>query len=489
MSLPEGGLPTLGSSERGTRVAPMMGRPIRSAVVLSAVAVAFSRPSLSAPSAEIALSRSVGPPTVRVSVHGDGYGPSEKVDVLFDAVLLQVTRADPDGSFIARVRIPRTALPGDHLVIATGEDSGLTAQQPFAVHTDWPMYQFSQDRRGRNPYENVLTPSNVSSLIPGWTVELSGSVRREPILSGGRLFVVDSEGIVSALDAGTGGVLWSDDLLSLSANAAAANGIVYASDGQAFAIDQATGEVVWASSFGDSYDSAILPVGPVVYTATGEYLNELDALTGALRWSRFTGDLASGGPPAYADGMVYAATYYDGSLLAFDAKTGFLLWGASVDYGTLAPPAVADGMVLATTTAFHGGSVYAFDATTGALRWRLWDGVTDFPGAPDVVDGTVIAAAIDGDASSLYAIDEQTGAVDWVAPVEGSVESGADPVVANGVIYLADNDNHLIAFDEATGAQLWEYTSANSLSPPIVADGVVFVGSGSSVLTFHLPTG
>jgi outer membrane protein assembly factor BamB len=464
-------------------------RSIRVAVLLGILVVGSSSPSFSASDAEIALSRSSGPPTARVAIHGDGFESSEKVDVLFDDALLRVVRADLAGSFVARIRIPRTASPGDHQVIATGEDSGLTAQQPFAVHTDWPMFQFSQDRRGNNPYENVLTPSNVSSLVPGWTAETSGSVRREPILAGGRLFVVDTEGVVSALDAGTGGVLWTNDLLNLSANAAAANGMVYASDGGAYAIDQATGVVEWFSIYGDSYDSAILPVGPVAYTATGEYLNELDAFTGALRWRRFTGDLSTGGPPTYAGGIVYAATYYDGSLLAFDAKTGFLLWGTSIDYGTTAPPSVADGLVVVTTTAAHGGSVYAFDATTGELRWRVWDGVTDFPGAPAIADGTVIAPAFNGDSSSLYAIDELTGAVEWVAPVAGSVEDGVDPTIANGVAYLADNDNHLIAFDEATGGQLWEYTSTDSLSSPIVADGVVFVGSGSSIITFHLATG
>src|SRR5437879_4131830 len=99
-------------------------------------------PSAWASSASISLSRSVGPPTSRISVSGSGFGSSESVDVRFGATLLGTATTDAVGTFSAKIRIPASAIPGAHTVRARGEISGAVAQATFLVRTDWLQYQF-----------------------------------------------------------------------------------------------------------------------------------------------------------------------------------------------------------------------------------------------------------------------------------------------------------------------------------------------------------
>ncbi len=54
----------------------------------------------------------------------------------------------------------------------------------------------------------------------------------------------------------------------------------------------------------------------------------------------------------------------------------------------------------------------------------------------------------------------------------------SSPLVADGVVYVGSNDSHLYALDAGTGAQLWSYAAAGSItSSPALAGGAVYVGS------------
>ena len=65
--------------------------------------------------------------------------------------------------------VPASALPGDHIVTATGESSGLQAQAFFTVRTDWTKFHFDLANTGLNPYENVLSPASVGGLTLAWS--------------------------------------------------------------------------------------------------------------------------------------------------------------------------------------------------------------------------------------------------------------------------------------------------------------------------------
>ena len=64
----------------------------------------------------------------------------------------------------------------------------------------------------------------------------------------------------------------------------------------------------------------------------------------------------------------------------------------------------------------------------------------------------------------------------WSYATGGEVSSS--PVVAGGVVYVGSADKKLYALDAATGARIWSYATAGAVySSPAVSGGVVYVGS------------
>ena len=77
----------------------------------------------------------------------------------------------------------------------------------------------------------------------------------------------------------------------------------------------------------------------------------------------------------------------------------------------------------------------------------------------------------------------------WSYSTGGNVYSS--PVVANGVVYVGSNDNNVYALNASTGAELWQFTTGDSVtSSPAVANGMVYVGSlDNNVYALNASTG
>ena len=115
----------------------------------------------------------------------------------------------------------------------------------------------------------------------------------------------------------------------------------------------------------------------------------------------------------------------------------------------------------------------------------LWS--FDRPGSdPVVADGTVWVAS--GDA--LYGLDALTG-VEHQTVTPG----GQGPTVEDDALYFATYNGVVYAFDLTAGREKWRATVDHEVrSPPTVADGTVYVGTGGgqtrgSVYAFDAATG
>jgi len=67
----------------------------------------------------------------------------------------------------------------------------------------------------------------------------------------------------------------------------------------------------------------------------------------------------------------------------------------------------------------------------------------------------------------------------------------SSPIVANGVVYIGSQDKKLYALDAETGSVLWSYTTGQPIdSSPTVINGMLYVGSwDGKVYAFGLPSG
>jgi outer membrane protein assembly factor BamB len=74
----------------------------------------------------------------------------------------------------------------------------------------------------------------------------------------------------------------------------------------------------------------------------------------------------------------------------------------------------------------------------------------------------------------------------WTFTTQGNIVGGL--ALANGVLYVESFDHHLYALDPTNGKVLWSFdTGQVIMTTPIVADGVVVVGSGTNAVLDDLP--
>lgn len=177
-------------------------------------------------------------------------------------------------------------------------------------------------------------------------------------------------------------------------------------------------DIAWMY-YPDTIDNTPSPAiaNGLVYVKAGEKIHAVDAISGALKWSRYLGE-----------------------------------WGTGGKWNFSSSPAVADGSVF---VASGDGKIYALNAFTGAIKWVYSTGV-DITSSLTVANGIVYAAIMSepGSQAYLYALDAANGSLKWSTPLQWWTP--ASPTVAGGIVYVV-GVNHLHAFNAATGAHLWDY--------------------------------
>jgi outer membrane protein assembly factor BamB len=149
---------------------------------------------------------------------------------------------------------------------------------------------------------------------------------------------------------------------------------------------------------------------------------------------------------------------------------GYDTWGYS-------SPVVSDGIVYAGSC--WGGAypcLFAFNASTGEEIWNS-SAPIEVLSSPAVAYGRVYVASIFG---TLYAFNALTGEVVWSYALSAGYTDWSSPVVANGIVYVGSGVGcSIIALNAATGAFLWSYHTGGPIhSSPAVASGLVFFAAG-----------
>jgi outer membrane protein assembly factor BamB len=439
--------------------------------------------------AAILVKPNTGPPTLAFNVKGSGFGASETVDITFDGTLVGTATSSPTGSFTKKVTVPTTATPGNHTVTATGETSGFTASTKFLVRTNWARFHFDNANTGYNPYENVISISNVGDLVQKWAVPLSGtSFAASPIVAYGRVYVATTDGMVRAFDPATGARLWSrgtgGTISTWVTVPTAANNLIYIGNdnGGVFALSASTGVPVWGVDLPGQVTGAPL-VGPgAVYVGVGTDMYALDPATGATEWSTAA---RVGHSPTLANGLLYTeGAGFECSLQALDPATGAEVWLDVFCSET------GDSQ----TVAAANGQIYVTDAypralvpQTGAIVWENTE-LSNYLAAPSVANGVVFINTAEPTLGRMRAFSAVTGSTLWTNTAEFAGPTQSTPAVANGVVYVGEKDG-LYAYCSDNGALLWK-SQATPLTidgSPAVSDGMVFASTEDILYAFGLP--
>jgi outer membrane protein assembly factor BamB len=338
-----------------------------------------------------------------------------------------------------------------------------------------------------------------------WKHKTGARVSSSPAVAGGRVFVASYDGLIYALDAATGATAWS-----------------FKTGGERrFAGTHLHGYEPAAESMPDAFDvwlSSPAVWRDLVVIGSGDgHVYGLDARSGQARWRFRTGDVVHASP-AIADGVVYIGSW-DGVLYALEAASGAVVWKLQTgrdenihnQVGFQGSASVSDGTVYVGCRDAH---LYAVDARTGKIRWSYGTKGSWVSGSPAVAGGHVYFGT--SDTHTFFDLDARTGAVNGSVPLTYFLF--ASPALAGGLAYVGSWDGKLTAIDLATrmpswvwqtdasrrhlaefqakdgsvefspdGEELWYdelmYDAVRSwklgglLSSPVVANGVLYIGS------------
>ena len=277
-----------------------------------------------------------------------------------------------------------------------------------------------------------------------------------PAVVGDLLVVGSMEGIVQALDAGSGAERWHAQVSSeVIAPPAIADGIVVVrtDDGRLYGLDATDGSRKWV------YDRSSVPILSLRGNATpriddgviyaGEDNGKLVALSlsdGKTLWEQ---TLAPGegrteierlqdidGSVVVADGVIYAAGYH-GRVAALIVQSGRPLWTHALSSYT--------GVSLSATQVYvvdADSDVWALDLRTGASNWKQEGLKYRWLGETAAVGDYVVVGDMDGYVHWLAASDGKFAA--RVRLSKHAIQSA--PVVVGDVVYIEDIDGRIGAY-------------------------------------------
>jgi outer membrane protein assembly factor BamB len=357
-----------------------------------------------------------------------------------------------------------------------GED--VTATEGNAGYVDWPLF-------GRVPERTHYLPAESRLLNPplkqAWSINTHALIEFPPAIHDGVAYVINKYGNGRAVRLSDRKVLWELNVRpsdkgkpSFVTAPVYYDGRIYGAflDGNLAADDAETGKRVWARDLHAHLESSPLAVDGTLYlgTDTTDVL-ALRASDGRPRW-RFNSPAAIKASPSYHDGHVFVADYQS-SMFALEAKSGRPVWRTNTSKvapfgrgGFFSSPAVAFGRVYA---ARDDGTVYAFDERTGKVEWSF-DAGDDVYGSPAVaqVPDTKPTVYIGAENGRFFALDAATGRVEWRRDVGGPVPGTA--VVIGRTVYTSSfKTNKTIGYDVLTHRKTFELGQAGYT--PVVSDG------------------
>ncbi|MEE1877588.1 PQQ-binding-like beta-propeller repeat protein [Altererythrobacter litoralis] len=348
-----------------------------------------------------------------------------------------------------------------------------------------------------------------------WTANIAGASDRRrlaaaPVIGGGKLVAVDTDGVINAFDAKIGAPLWRYRMEMASNLAGAAfgggasidSGRVYATNGvgQVVALNAETGAEIWkVHPAGPLRGSPTIAFGQIYVMTQDNQIFSLDATDGSLVWQEGGSATQAGvfgvAAPAAGQGTVIAG-YSSGELSAYRYENGRTLWAdalartsISTEVGALsdidADPIIDAGRVYALG---QGGRMAAYELLTGQRIWELNLAGISTP----AIAGEWIFTLTDD--ARLLAIARSTGRVRWLTQMprwrdekdrEGAI-FWTGPVLASNQLWVASSTGLLYKVSTGEGsAQLFADLDQPISLAPVVADNMLYVLDDSGRITAY----
>jgi outer membrane protein assembly factor BamB len=349
-----------------------------------------------------------------------------------------------------------------------------------------------------------------------WTASVTGANPRarlaaSPVVSDGRLYVVDTTARVTAFDANSGAQIWTnaievdDDgkpsrfgggVSATSSNVFATNGV-----GDVTALAADTGALVWKKRpAGPLRGAPTLSNGNVYVMTQDNQIYALRQTDGEAQWNEAGPVAASGifgvGAPAAAQGTVIAG-YSSGELAAYRYENGRSLWSdtlsrtaMSTSVSTLtdidADPVIDRGRVFALG---KGGRMASYELVSGQRIWEINIAGISTP----VSAGEWVFVMTDE--GKLLCVARSSGKIRWISKLQrydneekkkGPI-SWYGPVLAGNRLLVVNSRGQLwaVAPADGTSSQVVDMKADVSLAPVVANQTLYVLDDGGRVSAFR----
>lgn len=410
---------------------------------------------------------------------------------------------------------PKTPVLGQRVAILSSEAAAEAdpALADVAVLLPPAQNNDSWSQPGGNGAKSMEHLALPQALGVVWRASISGTNKKvrlasSPVVSGGRLYAMDTDARIHAFDAKSGQKVWSVSFGVTGKDRKAAWGggvsvdgdVLYATNGlgDVAALKTSDGSVIWKKRPGGPLRGApSFGIGDVFAMSSDNQIFALKASDGSVEWTEAGATELAGvfgvAAPAVAQGTVVAG-FSSGELNAYRYENGRVLWADALTRTSIstsvsalsdidASPVVDRGRVFAVG---KGGRMVSLELVTGQRLWEINVGGISTPW----VAGEWVFVITDD--ARLLCIARGSGKVRWATqlPRYRKEKKKADPITWTGPVLAGDrliaasSEGQLVNISPADGAvQSTTKAGGPVLLPPVVAGGTLYILDNDGHLT------
>jgi outer membrane protein assembly factor BamB len=354
-----------------------------------------------------------------------------------------------------------------------------------------------------------------NDLHPVWSVSAGEGPQSHllytgtPIVADGKVFVLDTQAEVTALDAATGKQLWRVRVSPEDARTDTLGGGIAYGAGKVFvtggypeiqALDASNGGLVWRRQLTAPPRSAVsFAVGKIFVTTLDNQTQVINAEDGQTVYShaglpQSEGVLGQAVPGV--DSTITVIPYSSGEIFALRLETGRVAWQDNLvsirhtnalwsltDIST--PPVLDRGIVYEVS---QGGRFVAIDERSGARMWQHEVGSSNMPW----VAGDYVFM-LDNN-NELVCVSREKGGIRWISQLQTHEDMEKrkhpvywqGPVLAGGRLFLTNSLGQIVEASPQDGRVLTTTAASDVVDvPPVIADGTLYVLANDGVLTAY----
>jgi len=350
--------------------------------------------------------------------------------------------------------------------------------------------QYYDKQGATDKYPDFSINKKYSFVKETWLVRTDVGIYGSPAVYGGKVYVGDDEGVLTAYTLTDGKKIWSfRSGKRIVGTPATAEGVVVfgSADKNIYGLDTNTGRCLWTVNASEPVLGAVAIGNGIAYIgASDQKFRAIDIQTGKILWTypNVQGYIETR-PLIEENKVVFGA--WDNTLYALDKHTGEEIWRWTGGLTRMHISPAAVWPVAANSKVFVTDpqrAMTAIDLDTGETIWRTFESMVRETIGLSEDKGRVYSKTMN-DSVVAYSTQGNKPVKLWASDVGFGYEHAPSmPVEKEGVVFGSTKNGLIFALDAPTGEVLWKHKVGNSLINtvvPLSKTEVLFTATGGEV--------